>query len=95
MEIFEILLFLMVLNGIISVPSQFNIVQTLKKNGYNTTIFMFLFYDLRKFRKLIHNETDIKIKQKMKLTYYGFIIPIILAISCFISGALIMFLTNR
>ncbi|WP_439185804.1 hypothetical protein, partial [Carboxylicivirga taeanensis] len=81
----EILGFIMVLMGIIAVPFQYNIVQTLKKNGYNSTIFMFLPSDLKNYRKLIKSVNNEFEKRRMKTNYYGLIISWSAAITCFLS----------
>jgi hypothetical protein len=82
-ELIRTLAIVMVIMGMIVVPSQVNIVQTLKKNGFNASIFLFLFSDLRKYRKLMKNENDSKTRNLMKITYFGYIIPAILGILCF------------
>jgi len=85
MEIIKTLGFLMVAFVIISVPSQFSIVNTLNKKGYNASVFMFLFSNLRKYKKIMNSENDSVIKKKMKITFYLYVIPVIISISCFIS----------
>ncbi len=80
----EILVFIMVLMGIIAVPFQYNIVQTLNKNGYSSTIFMFLPSDLNNYRKLIKSVNNEIEKRRMKTNYYGLIISWSAGITCFL-----------
>ncbi|NPD47181.1 hypothetical protein [Lentimicrobium sp. S6] len=80
----EISGFIMVLMGIIAVPFQYNIVQTLKKNGFNSTIFIFLPSDLKNYRKLIKSVNNEYEKRRMKTNYYGLIISWSVAITCFL-----------
>lgn len=80
----EVLGFIMVLMGIIAVPFQYNIVQTLKKNGFNSTIFMFLPSDLKNYRKLIKSENIEFEKRTMNINYYGLIISWSASLTCFL-----------
>jgi len=93
MEIIKTLAILMVTMAIVSVPFQIGIAQILQKKGYEASIFLFLFSNLRKFRKLMKNESDKVAKLGMKLTYFGFIIPTLIGISCFITIVIIIILT--
>ena len=93
MEIIKTLAILMVTMAIVSVPFQISIVQTLQKKGHDASIFLFLFSNLRKFRKIMLNESDKVAKLGMKLTYFGFIIPTLTGISCFITVIIIIILT--
>jgi len=68
-QLIKALAIIMVIMGIVIVPFQVNIVQTLRKNGFNASIFLFLFSDLWKYRKLMKNEKDNDTKNKMKITY--------------------------
>jgi len=72
--------------AIVAVPFQISIAQTLQKKGHDASIFMFfLLSNLRKFRKIMINETDKDKKLSMKLTYLAFIISTLTGISCFIT----------
>ncbi|WP_096428514.1 hypothetical protein [Labilibaculum antarcticum] len=94
MGIITKLAILMILMVIISVPFQISIVQTLQKKGYDASIFLFKSSNLRKFRKIMLNENEKSIKLRMKLTYFGYIIPILTGISCFITIIVITALTK-
>ncbi len=80
--------------GIIIVPFQFLIVQTLKKNGFDASMFMFLPSDLKKYKHLIDTEKNESDKRQMLINFYAVIIGVLLAISCFVSVILIVILSN-
>jgi hypothetical protein len=90
MEFIKTLGILMVISVIASIPSQFSIVQTLKKNGQDASMFLFLFSDVRKFKNLMKKEYDESNKFLMKITYYGYIIPSTVSVLSFISIVLII-----
>ena len=89
-ELIKTLAIIMVFMAIITVPSQFNIVQTLKKHGHRSTIFAFMLSDIKKYKKLIDQESNNSSKKIMKISYYGVIIPAIIGILCFITIILII-----
>jgi hypothetical protein len=90
----KILASIMVIMGIIIVPFQFLIVQTLKKNGFDASMFMFLPSDLKKYKHLIDTEKNESDKRQMLINFYAVIIGVLLAISCFVSVILIVILSN-
>jgi hypothetical protein len=92
--IIKILASIMVIMGIIIVPFQFIIVQSLKKNGFDVSMFMFLPSDLKKYKHLIDTEKIDSDKHQMLINFYAVIIAALLAISCFVSVILIVFLSN-
>lgn len=90
MEYIKILGILLVLSAIATIPTQFSIVQTLKKNGYNASMFMFLPSDFREYKKLMREEYDLPNKAFMKIIYFGYIIPLIVGSLSIISIILIL-----
>ena len=84
MKIVEFLIIFMVIMGIASVPSQYSIVQKLKNNGINASMFTFLPSDVIKFKRLLNNEINETARKEMRLIYWGYLLPFLLAISCFL-----------
>jgi hypothetical protein len=78
--------------GMISVPFQYDIVQILKKNGINSSMFRFRISNIKKYKQLIDSEDNKSIKKNMKINYFGVIIPLIIALLCFLTVCLIIFI---
>jgi hypothetical protein len=77
-----ILMFIALIAIITSLPFQYDIVQALKKNGVNTSMFTFFPLEIRKYKKMLDVEENETIKKEMKHNYFGYIIPIIISLSC-------------
>jgi hypothetical protein len=84
MTVIGILMFIALIAIITSLPFQYDIVQALKKNGVNTSMFTFFPLEIRKYKKMLDIEENETIKKKMKLNYFGYIIPITLSLSSFL-----------
>ena len=86
------LMIIMVLMGMVSVPFQYNIVQKLKKEDINASMFFFLPSDLKKYKQFINSEHSKSIRDQMSLNFYGLIITSITTLTCFLFAVLLIFI---
>lgn len=85
----------MFIMGIVVTNSQFKIVRTLKKNGYNAFAFFFLPSNLKKYKRLINEVNSQSVKAEMRATYYWFIIPAIIGLISFCLSIVIAIIINN
>ena len=88
-----VLVLLMVVMGISMLFSLFEIVLTLRKRGFASTMLLFFLpSDLKKYKQLINAENNDNSKKQMKMTYYSFIISALIGFTCICIIPLILFI---